>query len=340
MKAAVLVKNGDAASAFELRDVPKPQPKAQEVLIKVEGFGLNFADVMARNGIYPDAPPLPSILGYDVCGEVVEVGADVDNTWVGKRVTAMTRFGGYAQFVATDLKGVAEISDQLSTGAGAALATQYCTAWYSACEMMNLYEGDTILIHAAAGGVGTAVTQIAKMRGCTVVGTTSSNAKFDYLKSIGVDHPINYKDNDYVEEITKLLGKRPLDATFNSIGGKTFKKDMSLLNNGGRVCCYGAAERAGKANNIFTKLKFVWNFGFYTPIALIMGSRAVLGVNMLRIADNKPEALKRCLVEVARLASDGTLKPTVGGEFPAEEIGKAHAFLESRKSTGKIIVKW
>jgi NADPH:quinone reductase-like Zn-dependent oxidoreductase len=340
MKAAVLVKTGNPDTAFEIREVPKPEQKPNEALIKVEGFGLNFADVMARHGMYQDAPKMPSILGYDAVGTVEEVGADVDPSWVGKRVVAMTRFGGYAEYAVTDTRAMAEIAAHISIGEAAALATQYCTAWYCACHMMNLHPGDVVLIHAAAGGVGTAVTQIAKMKGCTVVGTAGSDEKLEYLKKNGVDHAINYRKHDYEKEITRLLGDKPIDAAFNPTGGKSFKKDLRLLNIGGRVVAYGASERMGKKGGIFATIKFALNFGFHTPIKLIMNTKAMIGVNMLRVADHKPEALQRCLNEVTKLTNEGVLKPNVGGEFPAAEIGKAHALLESRKSTGKIVVTW
>ena len=178
MKAAVLVKQGNAQLAFEIRDIETPVLKDLEVLIKVEGFGLNFADVMARNGLYKDAPPMPSVLGYDVVGEVTKVNCEEANHLLGKRVVAMTRFGGYAEYAKTDYRACAVISDQMSLTKATALATQYCTAYYAAYECTNLFEGDHILIHAAAGGVGTALTQLAKNKGCIVYGTTGSESKF------------------------------------------------------------------------------------------------------------------------------------------------------------------
>jgi NADPH2:quinone reductase len=134
MKAAVLVRTGDASKAFEVREVPMPKVNAGEVLIKVEGFGLNFADVVAREGMYQDAPPLPSVLGYDVAGRVTEVAPDVRNVKVGDRVTAMTRFGGYAEYAAANAMAVSRISEDMPVGEAMALTTQYCTAYYAAAE--------------------------------------------------------------------------------------------------------------------------------------------------------------------------------------------------------------
>lgn len=340
MRAAVLVKQGNAKEAFEIREVEKPKLGELDVLIQAEGFGLNFADVMARNGLYKDAPPMPSILGYDMVGKVVESKSSESAHLIGKRVVAMTRFGGYAEFAKTDYRACAVISDDMDLTKATALATQYCTAYYAAYECTNLYEGDHILIHAAAGGVGTALTQLAKNKGCTVYGTTSSDSKFEYLKNNGVDHPINYLKTDYQKELLKISGGRKLDIAFNSVGGSTFKKDWQLLEKGGKSIIYGAAERSGKKGGKLATLGLAWNFGIFSPIQLLMNSKGIIGVNMLRIADYKPLIIKRCLEEVVRLTENGTLNPEIGGTFPIEEIGDAHAFLEGRKSTGKIAVKW
>lgn len=340
MKAAVLVKTGDANKAFEIRDVEKPIIKDLEVLIQVEAFGLNFADVMARNGLYQDAPPLPSILGYDVVGVVVESAHAESKHLVGKRVVAMSRFGGYAEYAKTDYRACAVISDNISATKASALATQYCTAYYAAFECTNLFEGDQILIHAAAGGVGTALTQLAKLKGCTVYGTTGSDSKFDYLKSNGVDFPINYIKSDYEKELLKLSGGQKLDVAFNSVGGSTFKKDFKLLDKGGKSVIYGAAERSGKKGGPVATLGLAWNFGIFSPIQLLVNCQGIIGINMLRIADYKPMVIKRCLENVVQMTENGQLNPEEGGTYKVEQIAEAHAYLESRKSTGKIAVTW
>lgn len=340
MKAAVLVRKGDAQKAFEIREVPTPTPKSHEVLIKVEGFGLNFADVMARHGLYRDAPTMPSILGYDVVGEVIETGSENDQHLKGKRVVAMTRFGGYAEYAVTDARACAPISDKVEVGAAAALATQYCTAYFAAYECVNLFEGDQVLIHAAAGGVGTALTQLAKRKGCIVYGTSGSEAKFDYLRENGVDYPINYRKTKYWEEVLKHSKGKKLQVAFNSIGGDTFKRDFNLLDKGGKSILYGIAQRSGKKSGPLATMKLVWDFGLGSPIQLLMHSKGIMGINMLHIADEQPLILKRNLENVVKMTEDGRLKPHVGGTYPADQIGEAHAFLESRKSMGKIVVTW
>ncbi len=338
MKAVTLVKHGGADKAFQIKEHAMPVLLSNHVLIKVEAFGLNFADVMARRGLYKDAPPLPSILGYEVVGTVQEVENSAHSKWKNKRVVAFTRFGGYAEFVAADIRAIAEIPDTMDVGTAAALATQYSTAYFASHEMINLHEGDHVLIQAAAGGVGTAIVQLAKRKKCIIYGTAGSPEKIKYLKELGVDHAINYNEKDFYTEIKKLRGAQGIDVAFDAIGGEVFSKSRKLLGAGGRMVGYGAADLVG--GNIIGALKFVLKFGIIHPISLLNNSRGVIGVNMLRIADSKPEVLQRCLTNVVALAINGEVKPHVGAVFNINDIGKAHDYLEKRKSMGKIVVTW
>jgi len=339
MKAIFLVKNGTSASAFELRETPTPTPKANEVRIKVEAFGLNYADVMAREGMYEDCPPLPTVIGYDVVGHIDALGSDVTEFKIGQRVAALTRFGAYAEYAVTMADGVVAIPDHMPAGVATALATQYSTAYFCAEDQTRLHPGDHVLVQAAAGGVGTALVQLAKRRGCIVYGTAGSKEKLDYLRRQGVDFPINYREEDFEAVIKKQRGDAGLDVIFDSLGGSSVKKGRRLLGAGGRMICYGAAELSG-GKNIFKILKFAAAFGISSPIPLLQNSRGIIGVNMLRIADNRPKTLARVMRAVADLVIKGELHPEVGGEFSYTDIAKAHDFLASRKSTGKIIVKW
>ncbi len=338
MKAAVLVRKGDPAKAFEIREVPTPKIKESEVLIKVEGFGLNFADVMARQGLYADAPPMPSILGYDVTGLVTEVAPDVTHLKVGDRVTAMTRFGGYAEYVAAMAMGTAKIADSVPVGEATALTTQYCTAYYAAAEVINLHEGDRVLIHSAAGGVGTALLQYAKYKNCEIFATAGSEAKVKFLTESGVHHAINYSTTDFEKEVFRLTNGQGVDVIFDAVGGSSVKKGFRSLAPGGRIVCYGASGISDK--NIFGKISTLLGFGFYHPLQFMTSSKAIIGVNMLRIADNKPTTLKRCLDNVVKLYEQGVFKPVVGKVYPISQLGEAHSFLESRRSSGKITVTW
>jgi NADPH2:quinone reductase len=338
MKAIFLIKNGSAEKAFETREVSTPNPSTGEVLIKVEAFGLNFADVMARNGMYKDAPPMPCVLGYDVAGTIEKIGEGVTHLKAGDRVTAMTRFGGYAEYAITDARATAIIPETIDAATATALTTQYCTAYFSAAEMVNLHPGDKVLIHSGAGGVGTALIQFAKYKQCEIFSTAGSEEKINYLKKLGVHHPINYQTHDFEKEVNKITGGKGLNVIFDAVGGKSVKKGFRSLAAGGRIICYGASDMTNK--NLWGKLKAAIGFGFYHPVMLMMPSKAMIGVNMLSVADQHPLTLQRCLTEVVKLTASGVFKPTVGKVFEASAIAAAHEYLEKRKSMGKIVMKW
>ncbi len=340
MKSIVLVRPGPAHNAFEMRENKTPEPKEGEVRIDVQASGLNFADVLARMGLYPDAPPLPCVLGYDVVGTVSAAGAGVEKIRPGDRVVAFTRFGGYASSVIAHSEAAALIPEDMEAGAAAALATQYCTAWYASDEMVRLHPGDRVLVQAAAGGVGQALVQMAKRRGCVVFGTAGSKDKLETLVELGVDHPIHYREQDFETEVRRILGNGGLDVVFDSIGGKTFRKGCRLLAPGGRIVTFGIAQVAGNSRNPFRALRTLIGFGLLHPIPLLSRSQGVIGVNMLRIADEKPKLLRHCLQAVVSLAVKDELKPRVGAVFPAEDVADAHELLASRKSTGKIVLEW
>ena len=337
MKAIYLKKYGAAEKAFEERETEIPTPGPKEVLIKNACFGLNFADVVARRGLYPDAPKNPAVLGYDVAGHVHAVGSEVTEFSIGDRVAALTRFGGYAEYSTTMVEGVAKLPDAIPFATGTALATQACTAYFCAIHAVNLHQGDKVLVQAAAGGVGSLLTQIAKHKGCEVYGTASSK-KQDFMVQNGVDHPIDYTQKDFYKVI-KGEGDPPLDYVFDSIGGSAFKKGWKLLKPGGTMVNFGAASQVSGANKL-KSLGVVAGFGLFSPLQLLMSSKSMIAVNMLRIADHKPQLFKRVFSGVMELAEQGILSPFIAKEYPSGALGEAHEYLESRKSIGKIVMNW
>ncbi len=335
MKAIHLIKYGKSQGAFEMREVPIPEPDDGQVQIKVHSFGLNFADVVARRGLYPDAPKNPAVLGYDVAGTITKVGKAVTKFKKGDKVTALTRFGGYAEYAVTIQEGVAKIPDNVDIGLSTALATQACTAYYCAAHCVQLKEGDKILVQAAAGGVGSIITQIAKHHGCKIFGTASPQ-KLDFLKENGVDYPIDYRSVDFYNYIKN--GEHELDYVFDSIGGKSFKKGYKLLIPGGTMVNFGAADQIG--SNKLKALGVAANFGIFSPIQLLMASKSLIAVNMLRIADHKPKLFEQIFDGVMDYVKKGIIRPKLAKKFSAEEIDEAHDFLESRASIGKVVMEW
>ena len=334
MQAIYLVKNGAPKSAFEFRDIQKPEIKDDEVGVNVEASGINFADVVARIGQYRDCPPLPTIVGYEAVGRVDKVGKNVTSLKTGDRVLVFTRFGGYSQYVVQKEYAIAKISEQLNAGKALALATQYSTAFYASSVATNVLPNETVLIHAGAGGVGTALIQLCKLKNAKIYATAGSEKKIEYCLNHGANEVINYTKDDFAKII-----KEPIDVAFDSLGGENFRKSYKLLNRGGRIVAYGASSMTD-AHNVLTKAKMGAAFGVYHPAFLIMESRSIIGVNMLRIADYKPDILKYCMDNVIQLLEDGKINPHVGEMYDAKDIYKAHDDMEKRKTIGKVGIVW
>ncbi len=338
-QAYFLVKKGNAHQAFELKSLDLTGPVSGEVLVEVESFGLNYADVMARLGLYREAPPMPSVIGYEVVGKITQVGNASDEHLLGKRVVAFCRFGGYARHVVTKNYAVVPIGN-LDAGKALALATQYVTAQYMVNRAANVQPGERVLVHAAAGGVGIALIQLIKQRGGIVYAKVSSKHKMDLVKAKGADFAINYKTSDYKEQVKQLLAGERLDVSFNPVAGSTFKKDWSLLGTGGRLVLFGGSELSNGSWGILSTLNFVRKMGFVIPIGLMMRSKAMLGVNMLKVADFKPLVLTQCLKEVVTMLEDGVIDPVVGGTYKHTDLANAHEALEKGNTVGKLIIHW
>lgn len=338
-EAMFLVKKGEADVAFDRRSLTLNLPKSGEVLVESEAFGLNYADVMARRGLYREAPPMPCVIGYELVGTITQVGEGVDASLVGKRVVAFCRFGGYAKHVITWDYAVVPIGDMPAERA-MVLCTQAVTAYYMAEYLTPVHPGEKVLIHAAAGGVGTILIQLAKQKGAKVFAKIGDDSKAELVKSLGADHVINYKSSEYGQQISTILKGDRLDVSFNPVAGSTYKTDLHLLGSGGRLVLFGGSE-LGKAKwGVFSTFNFVRKMGMMIPVGLMMRSKNILGVNMLKIADNRPMVLKKCLEDVVELYQNGKIDPQVGGVYSVNDLPKAHAALEGGKTTGKLTVKW
>ncbi len=339
MPAVVLVREGAINKAFEIREVPVPIPSGRQVLIAVEAFGINYADGMAIKGQYRDAPPLPSVLGYDVCGRIIAAGPDVTLHTVGERVTAMTRFGGYARYAVTDERAVATIDDDTGLSAALSLATQGSTAWYCAEEACKIYEGERVIITAAAGGVGSMLLQLAQMRKARIFGIVSTQAKADLVMQMGAEAVLNRSEGDIFKQYEALAGPKAIDIMFDSAGGSYLRKGIKNLAPGGRFVGFGGSRR-GDSGNMLRLISFALSFGFYHPAPFLLESRSLIGVSMLRLADYKPYVVQRCLEQSVRLFNEGLWKPLEGAVFPVDQIVHAHEALMQGSIPGKIVIKW
>lgn len=338
MLAHVLVKNSTPQESFELQQLPVPEVGPGQVRIKVSAFGLNYADIMARQGLYRGCPPLPCVIGYDVEGVIDEVAPDVGKFSKGDKVFALTRFGGYAQYAIASVQAVGHLPNDAAVGIGCALATQCVTAHHSSLICQQLMPGEKVLIHAAAGGLGTALIQIALWKGCTVIGVAGGKEKAKYLEQLGVHHVIDHHETTYLDYVRQHLNGR-VDVVFDNIGGASLKKAKSILSYGGRIVSLGAAALSGK-KGILNLLKLVIGFGWFSPISYLGKSQSLIGVNMLVIGDHRPDMLEVSFNAVPGLYHQGILKPHIGKVFSQNSLGDAHAHMQHRKSIGKNIVIW
>jgi NADPH2:quinone reductase len=278
-------------------------------------------------------------LGYELVGIVTQVGVNCSPDLLGKRVLAFSRFGGYAKHVQTKAHAVVEVGD-LPAEIAMSLSTQGVTAYYMSDCVSPIRKNEHVLIHAAAGGVGSLLIQLAKRKGAIVYAKIGSEDKRELALKLGADQVINYNTTAYEIELKKLLGINKLSASFNPVAGNTIKKDMRLLGSNGRLYLFGGSQMVGGKYGILSKLKFVWDMGFVLPIGLMMQSKSIQGVNMLKIADSYPEIISTCLQEMLELYRRNEITTHVGGVFNDNQLIEAHNLLESGKSMGKITVRW
>src|SRR3954451_7952643 len=250
MRAVVITKHGPP-EVLQVQERPEPRPGAGDVLVDVKAAGINFADTMARVGLYPDAPKTPCVVGYEVAGTVAAVGESVDGFAEGDRVMAGTKFDGYAERVAVPAADVVPLADRLSFEQGAAIPVNYTTAWQGLLGYGPLGDGDRVLIHAAAGGVGIAATQIAKSRGAEVWGTASPG-KHQAIRGFGVDHPLDYTRDGWHRGLPEF------DLVLDALGVHAFRISYDLLRPGGRLVCFGSASvSSGEKRSIPSALRTV-----------------------------------------------------------------------------------
>ena len=330
MKAIVITKHG-GPGVLRVDEQPDPALSAGEIRIDVAAAGVNFADVMARLGLYPDAPKTPCVVGYEVAGTVTEIGPGVDTFSVGQRVVASTKFGGYSSEVTVPVDCAFVLPDTFSFEQGAAIPVNYATAWAGLVDYGNLQPGARVLIHSVGGGVGIAATQIAKRTGAEVYGTASPG-KHDRVLELGVDHALDYTEAGWERGLPKF------DLVLDAVGGKSFRRSYSMLRGGGRLIAYGASSVvAGEKRNPVAALKAVARMPRFNLIKQTGESKAVIGLNMLTLW-NEHGSLQPWIKPLQELLDDGTVSPVIAGSFRFEEAGAAHTMLTERRNIGKVLL--
>ena len=329
MRQVVITRRG-GPEVLEVREAPDLKPAPGQVRIRVRAAGVNFADVMARVGMYPDAPPLPGVLGYEVSGEI-----DLPIDRAGEKVIALTRFGGQSEMVCVPAGAVIPMPSGLSFAEAASIPVVWLTAWHMLVELGNLRRGHVVLIHAAAGGVGTAAVQICRKFGATSIGTASSG-KHEQLRELGLSHAIDYRKLDFEPEVKRITGGRGVDIALDPVG--TFRKSFRCLAPVGRLMMYGAsATVSGERRNLFAALGTVLKMRWFHPLQLLPDNKGIFGVNMGQLW-GETELLAREMREVLKGFSAGEFKAIVDQEVPFAEARRAHERLQARKNFGKVVL--
>jgi NADPH2:quinone reductase len=327
MKAAVVTRYG-GPEVMEIRDVPLPRLAEGQILVRVRAIGLNFADVFGRLGVYPNTPPPPFIPGLEFSGDVVAVAPDVSKFRGRERVMGYSRLGSHAEYVCLGVHYAITVPESMTYEEAAAFLATGMSAYHGIVRLGNLRKGEKLLIHAAAGGVGLAAVQIAKQIGAEIFATAGTEEKLALAGKFGADHLFNYRDTDFAAEITRITEGYGVDLVMDSVGGEVFKKSWHLLAQMGRYILYGVSSVTGKG--ALNRLKAAAAFSMMRPIfppSLMSANRGIHGFNLGTLTGKE-----------SYFSDEGFLKPVIGHVFPFEEIVEAHAFLQTRQSSGKIVV--
>ena len=301
MRAAVL---NEVDGAFELRDVDDPVPQDGEALVHVRAAGINFLDVLIRRGRYPQMPEFPAVLGVELAGELED----------GTRVLAIHSAGGYAGLAAVPRRALVPLPEGATFAEGAGFLLTFLTAYVPLTRQVRLPEGAAVLVHAAAGGVGTATIQVARVLGARVVAAAGSREKLELCRELGAEEAYVY------DELPEDLR---VDVVVDPVGGELFEAAVT------RLRPLGTLVAVGYAGGLWPELQ---------PAQLVGRNVGVQGVYTGRLLRHAPEVVAACTQELLELWNAGTIRPVVGAEFPLAEVEQAHALVESRRSVGKVVL--
>ena len=301
---AVLLRSTGGPEQLEYADVPEPGVGDGEVLVRVRAAGINFLDLLVRQGRYPHAPPLPTVLGREIAGEVD-----------GRRVMALTHSGGgYAESVAVDERWLVPLPDGASFEEGAAFLMTFLTAWLPLTRQARVEPGATVLVHAAAGGVGSAAVQVARHLGARVVATASSEEKREFARELGAEETYDYES--FAEHVRA-------DVVLDPVGGEVFAASLRVLKPLGTLLAIGYAD------GLWAELD---------PALLVGRNIGVQGFYLGRLRSHRPDVVQEAIEEIVRLWEEGAVRPVVGAVYPLADAAEAHRLIEERRHQGKVVL--
>jgi len=322
MRAAEVTEFGES-EVIEITDREKPEPGPGEARVEVKAAGINFADIMQRRGHYQGGPQPEYVPGSEVAGVIDAVGDGVGRD-VGDEVMGMVTGGGYAEYAVANAAALFDLPEGMSFAEGAGFPVQYLTAHNCLHEWGDLSEDESVLIHAAAGGVGTAAVQIASEAGAEVFGTASTQEKLDLAADLGCDHPIQYTEEDFVDRVNEITDGEGVDLVLDGIGSETTTESLKATRHFGRMVSFGAASgEPGKPNTG----------------DLLFNNQTVIGYHLGEAIKRDPGRVFQAVPTLTGYLEEGVLEVQVGHEFDLEDAAEAHQFIEDRKSSGKVVLK-
>ena len=333
----IWITKAGAPEVLQVKEAADPVAESGQVRIRVRAAGINFADLMARTGMYPDAPPIPCVVGYEVSGVIDQIGSGVSEFSVGDRVIAMPHFGGYSDTIVIGASQIFRMPDQMTFEEGAALPVVYLTAHHMMLFIGTLRREMRVLIHSAAGGVGLAAIDLARAHGCEIFGTASPG-KHGFLRERGCQHPLD-SSQDITAQVRAIVGKNSgVDLVLDAVGGKSFTDSYNLLRETGRLVCFGVSSMSsGKSRSIPSALHMLLRTKRYSPLTLMNDNRSVQGVNMGQLF-SRLDLLRPQFAALLGMYERGELRPYVDRSFPFAEAPAAHHYLHDRKAKGKLLL--
>ncbi len=345
MKSVQITRRG-GPGVLRLQQGPSPELAPGCVRIKVSAAGVSFADLQMRMGLYPEAPRVPFVPGFEVAGVIAESAPGVADRHPGERVLALCRFGGYADEIVVPAAQVRPTPRRLSDVEAASIPVAFVTAWIALMDMGRVREDDRVLIPGAAGGVGTALVQVAARSGARVVGLVGSADKKEAVRALGAQHVHTYQELDGGKGRGRP-GSEPeenhtgFSLILDARGGRELRDSLRRLAPGGRVVSYGVSSLvSGPRRSIVRTILGLLRTPLFNPIGLSMGNMGVFGLNMLKLLDT-PAGMAlgaQALDAVLEGFKDGSFRPVVGKVFPLASAGKAQEYVQARKSVGKVIL--
>lgn len=335
MKKVVYTKIGGPYS-IEIHDFEPVGLKPNEVMVKVHRAGINFADLMMRQGLYGSNPDFPFTPGYEVSGEIIELGEGVERLEVGQRVIVMTGFGGYSEQVVASTNRVIPIPNSISYDAAATLGVTYGTAYHMLAHLGNMSEGESVLIHHAAGGVGTAAVQICQAYGVTNIIGTASSSKKEFVESLGMRF-VDRDSEDFVRVCKDATDGKGVHHALDPVGGKHLMRSYKALRNGGKLYSFGAsAAVSGPKRNYFSAFNMWRNTPKFNPLIMMKSNKAIFGVHMGKMDDSA--VFETHMMELAKMLQQGKIEPIIDSVWRFEEVADAQQHMHDRKNRGKVLL--